>query len=303
MKPQDIQRINGLKQKLVYFDQNIHELPGIRSEANLDAFANQLNDSIRRIKYITTIRDKTISDSITDPLLLSFNPIKAASWHKASGNLDEAFWLIFLITHFGKNHKTGWELLRNFYSGLGANVLWSWERLTDDLQAFEAWVQNNLNSFGGMRFGNHRKFESVSNMKNTITTYAEWIGGAYNHEEKFHQIRNEVGDNPTDFFHGLYESMTSVFRFGRTGRFDYLCLVGKMGLADIEPGSIYLTGATGPKEGIKLLLNAPRLRSRQIDEVMKNLCDHLDLYFGMQVLEDALCNWQKNPSLYKYFGG
>jgi hypothetical protein len=30
---------------------------------------------------------------------------------------------------------------------------------------------------------------------------------------------------------------------------------------------------------------------------------HLELYFGMQVLEDSLCNWQKKPDNYVYFGG
>ncbi|HFG2021903.1 TPA: hypothetical protein ACGF54_003024 [Vibrio cholerae] len=23
----------------------------------------------------------------------------------------------------------------------------------------------------------------------------------------------------------------------------------------------------------------------------------------MQIMEDALCNWQKSPDIYKYFGG
>jgi len=47
--------------------------------------------------------------------------------------------------------------------------------------------------------------------------------------------------------------MNDVERFGRTAKFDYLTMVGKLGLAAIEPGSTYMQGATGPLKGARLL--------------------------------------------------
>lgn len=81
-------------------------------------------------------------------------------------------------------------------------------------------------------------------------------------------------------------------------------MVGKLDLAHIEPGSAYLKGATGPLTGARLLLGnrkTPALSAADLDECLVKL--DAELGVGMQVLEDALCNWQKSPKQFKKFRG
>jgi hypothetical protein len=98
--------------------------------------------------------------------------------------------------------------------------------------------------------------------------------------------------------------MSSVRRFGRIAKFDYLTMLGKLGLAPIEPGSAYLGEATGPKRGAQLLfqgsLNA-KVPTRDLDTWLNELEEALGV--GMQVLEDAICNWQKSPRRFVHFRG
>ncbi len=97
--------------------------------------------------------------------------------------------------------------------------------------------------------------------------------------------------------------MGAVISFGRTARFDYLCMLGKLGLAAIEPGSTYMDGATGPFDGAKLLFGneAKGMTRRELDALLIDLGAALNV--GMQVIEDALCNWQKSPGKFKAFRG
>jgi hypothetical protein len=105
-------------------------------------------------------------------------------------------------------------------------------------------------------------------------------------------------------FDDLYQSMKAVKRFGRTARFDYLAMVGKVGLAPIEPGSAYLENSTGPITGARLLFGGRKtaeLSPRELNQQLVEL--NTELNVGMQVLEDALCNWQKSPNQLKRFRG
>jgi hypothetical protein len=94
--------------------------------------------------------------------------------------------------------------------------------------------------------------------------------------------------------------MDAVASFGRTARFDYLTMVGKLGLAQIEPGSTYMQGSTGPLQGARLLFGEAA-SAAALDAWLVELDGVLDV--GMQVLEDALCNWQKSPEKFIPFRG
>jgi hypothetical protein len=98
--------------------------------------------------------------------------------------------------------------------------------------------------------------------------------------------------------------MHAVRRFGRTARFDYLAMVGKLGLAQIEPGSAYIQGSTGPVVGARLLFGGRKnadLSALYLDQWLVEIDAELNV--GMQVLEDALCNWQKSPVKFDRFRG
>ena len=80
-------------------------------------------------------------------------------------------------------------------------------------------------------------------------------------------------------------------------------MVGKLDLAPIEPGSTYMPGATGPLTGARLLFGKPKATAAALDGQLVLLNAYLKLRFGMQVLEDALCNWQKSPAKFVPFRG
>src|ERR1700722_1092688 len=91
-----------IKAKLISFKKN-KNLPGIDTTAKLDCFTRHIVDSIKRIQLVTDIRDKIQNPDSIDVTRNYFNPLKAAIYHKQHGNIDEAFWLVFLATHFGED--------------------------------------------------------------------------------------------------------------------------------------------------------------------------------------------------------
>lgn len=118
------------------------------------------------------------------------------------------------------------------------------------------------------------------------------------------QLHRTVGQDPEAVFEALYGSMDAVRRFGRLGKFDFLTMLGKLGIAPVEPGSAFLKGATGPLGGARLLMggriDAP-MSASSLDVKLSELGRRLGL--GMQVLEDSLCNWQKSPDAHRQFRG
>jgi|SRR6185312_12757341 len=288
-----------IREKLLTYNRKV-PLPGIATLNRLDCLLNQINDSIKRVNVIIELRDTIHSSYCIDPTNEDFNPLKAAVYYKLQGNLDEAFWLIFLSTHFGDDDENGtnWNHVRNVYRALGDIPYWKWEKVSSDIGGFRQWLQSNkqaLQSTG--RFGNHRKYESLldAHTGQTIASYINWIGENHRHQDLFNSLYSQAGTNSHIAFDMLYKSMEVVWRFGRTSKFDYLSMVGKLGLAHIEPGHPYLQDATGPLEGAKLLFGNLILNTKVLNSRLWELGVHLDLYFGMQIMEDAICNWQKSP--------
>lgn len=97
--------------------------------------------------------------------------------------------------------------------------------------------------------------------------------------------------------------MSEVKSFGRLAKFDYLTMLAKLGLTQIEPGATYMAGATGPVRGARLLFGDShgQRSGPELDSYLTALGKKTGL--GMQVLEDALCNWQKSPTTFVAFRG
>lgn len=287
-----------------------HLFPGIADEAHLVCLSEQIKDSVRRIRYIDAINARKHDQAVKDPRSDAFDPYKAAVLNFREGNLDEACWLVFLATHFGKHLKTKWKLLQAVYGASNLDLYWDWEHVSQDIDGFKAWlVQNEDAIVQSGSYGNHRKYESAKAGANrgigeVVGSYLAWVGGSRSHAKKFELER--ANSSPRESFARLYLSMRNLASFGRTGKFDYLTMVGKLGLAPIEPGMLYLNDATGPLKGSALLLGHEVKTAEQISKAEKVL-NHLEKYlgykFGMQVLEDALCNWQKSPDSYQRFRG
>ena len=285
-------------------------LPGIQNAARRAVYVQQLVDSIRRVRFISAIAARDIHPSRGDGLNEMFDPIKAAILRMRAGDIEEACWLVFLFVHFGKHAKSGYRYAREVYGALGTREPWTFANVSADVGGFRAWldVHNEELSRGSARgFGNHRKYESLAAYKpngtgEAVATYVEWVRGYGNHAALIATALAQSNGSPTVAFDVLYRTMSAVTRFGRTARFDYLTMLGKLGLAAISPGSAYFSGATGPVVGARLMLQGNLEHELPISEL-----DHRvflmtqQLGVGMQEMEDSLCNWQKSPDNYFRF--
>ena len=313
MRPRDRTRALELKATLSAFSANYHLLSGISDERACDCLVEQLLESIRRLQYVQVMLQREVSEQRADPAGDGFDPLLGAMWHLRQGNRDESFWLVFLFVHFGKHRSAGWRYAREVYAGVGSGGIWTWARVSVDTAGFRAWLhdqQGMLRREGVPRgFGNHRKYQSLdahsqSGTGAAVETYVRWIDPPRAHDELFTDALVASQNVPETAFDLLYQSMNAVASFGRTAKFDYLSMIGKLGLARIKPGKTYMHGATGPSQGARLLLYGKRdskARVADLETVLTALGSELDV--GMQVIEDALCNWQKSPKLFRPFRG
>lgn len=276
---------------------------------NRQAFLEQVLESIHRVNFVEVIRDRDISPLRGDPSSELFDPLKAAILHQRAGEIDEAFWLVFLFVHFGKNAQGGWRYAREVFGRLGDGARWDWRSVSTNPYAFRTWLRVHQDQLkrpdapGG--FGNHRKRESLDADSATgtaavVESYVAWIAPPRAHADMVAEVSAQCGNDPKRTFDRLYNSMNAVIRFGRLARFDYLTMLGKLGLAKIIPGSPYLEGSSGPRKGAALLFGAT-----ESADVLDSWIVELDseLQVGMQVLEDAICNWQKSPEKFIPFRG
>jgi len=294
-----------LEGRLLDFHKTTMPLPGIAHTENMLSLIEQLIDSLHRVEYVHTIRKRPISPKRSDPTNTLFDPIRAAAL-ASNEQSEEAFWLVFLATHCGRNLKTEWLLCREL-CGAYENEPWTWARVSADPQAYGAWLEERRETFSG-KFGNHRKYESLkpgpSGTATAVATYVAWVKGYGSHAEMIARALTQAQFNQRIAFALLNHQMRNVMRFGRTGRFDYLTMLAKLGLAAIDADSTYLNEATGPKRGARLLFDGridSNTGARTLEKRVAMLEQHLGV--GMQVMEDAMCNWQKSPSKYVAFRG
>lgn len=295
-----------LEAALADFSANERPLPGIKNPAARATLAMQMVASLRRLDYTAILRRRHISPERANPESPLFDPERAAILYARAGRLDEAFWLVFLATHFGEHPKHGWRRLQDIYWGLGSGT-WSWERTSADPNAFRSWLRDNIVRIGG-GFGNHRKYaslkaDSAQGTAAVVESYIDWVGPKRSHAAVVGELVRAGGNHPHAIFDRFYNSM-KVKQFGRLGKFDFLALIGRLELAPISPGSAYLKGATGPLNGARLLFGGKpdaALGVGTLQGWLQDLDAKLDV--GMQVMEDSLCNWQKSPRRFVHFRG
>jgi hypothetical protein len=293
-----------LKQRLLKFERMVGPVSGILEDANREAFVGQLVDSIHRIEYISAMKSRVISAKRCDPNEPDyFDPLLGSIYAQQQGDTEESFWLVFLFTHFGKNFRGGWRYAREVYGRLGQGGLWDWSSVKQNPSGIGIWIDDNLAQLSrpGGGFGNHRKYESLVSAGAVVQSYVDWVGPMESHHEVMETARVATGGDPVAMFDHLYHSMNAVHRFGRTAKFDYLTMVGKMDLAPIRPGSTYVAQATGPRMGGRIFFGRPEMKNAELEENFNRLAACLEV--GPQVIEDAICNWQKSPGKFIAFRG
>lgn len=311
MTPQNhSMRARQIEKAIDRFEKTVGPLPGLVPEGFRTSFIRQIVDSEQRANYPRVLAARGVDPASADPSTTAFDPLRASIVHNHAGNYDEAAWMIFLFVHFGKHRRAGWRYARDIYGRLGSSPTWDWAAVSSDVTSFRYWLDENQDAIrsapGPQGFGNHRKYESLNAWEDSgtgaaVESYVDWVLEAGSgHEARFDQVRSLT---PQAGFDRLYKSMDVVMRFGRVARFDYLTMLMKIGLLNIAPGHTYLKSATGPLRGASLLVHgdptsgSPRDLEKRLDEVAG------ELQITPDVLEDAICNWQKKPETYVRFSG
>lgn len=303
----DQEKFNSYDARLDTFAEETQPLVGLSSDAKKRCFVLQLIDSARRIEFLQTKAVRASSQSLHQPYSGSFDPFGGAAVFDKAGKRDDAYWLIFLATFCGKHKDDGWNLTEDIYGRFGQGGIWDWQAVSVDPAAFEQWLADaypEVTKAGrSRRFGNHRKFETLKpgskGMGHSVSTYLAWIGQYGSHEAMIANAHATVGQNPQAVFEFLYGELDQVARFARLGKFDLLCNWSNLLIAPIFPDKAYIKGSTGPVQGARLLFG--NLSVADLEEKSAMLAEALEI--SPQAVEDALCNWQKAPSRYRYFKG
>lgn len=308
MRIKDQAKSNQLATQLDDFSQNHTPLKGMNNAQRKTTLIAQIVDSIRRTEYLRMISIRSSSVSLSTPYSGSFQPLAGATVMHKAGRVDDAYWLVFLATHFGKHKVDGWNLTEDIYGKFGQGGVWDWNAASQNPQAIANWLQANypnVTSAGrSRRFGNHRKYETLkpgsTGTGHAIATYVDWINTHGSHQALIQNAQAAVGQNPQEVFAFLYRELDNVARLGRLGKFDLLCNLSNLQIAPIYPDKGYIKEATGPKSGAQLLFG-DALTTSQLEDACVDLATHLNV--SAQVIEDSLCNWQKSPDVYVYFNG
>ena len=302
------EKFNDIANLLDTFGDDVRPLVGLGNNQKKLVLVAQLIDSIRRIEYARVKSMRAGSANLHTPYSGSFEPFGGAAVLHKAGRMDDACWLIYLATHFGKHRTDGWHLTEDIYGRFGQGGIWDWTAASQYPLGISDWLETiypHITSAGrSRRFGNHRKFETLKpgpkGTGHAFATYIEWIGQYGSHQALINSAQACVGQNPKDVFAYLYKDLGNVAKLGRLGRFDLLCNLSNLLIAPILPDKAYIIGSTGPKEGAKLLFGSD-LSMRDLEDTCVRLAEYLDV--SPQVVEDALCNWQKSPEKYVYFRG
>ena len=309
LPPGDRDEAGRLREVLGALRTGADALRGLPDDDHLDVLVAHLIESQRRTRYIERVMHMPLSPAALDGASGGFDPLKGAMLKLRAGDHDEACWLVLLSVHFGRHRRAGWQLVGDFYTRLCDGERWDWPSTSADVIAMRGWLDVNfsdLRSRGG-RFGNHRKYESLNAWDPTgtghvLATYVDWVGGG-SHADRFADIGPPTM-TAQQRFAVVYSSLDPVGRFGRTARFDFLNMLGKLGLVDVEADSAHLSGATGPLAGARLLLDGSRASASRAAALEARLAPvQRALGVPFDVIEDALCNWQKSPVDFVPFRG
>ena len=267
------------------------ELAGLDTEESRARLVEKVVDSEKKLRALSM---RKFAGSI-DPSGRDFHPLKAIVKHFEAGDHDEAVWLAFLTTHFGQEAR---KTIRLFYGKFGQGQ-WNWEAVCHDPSAVGEWMASNPKKVKRLKFGNHRKHEtnnptSSVGTAGVIQSFSEWVKQT-GHGSPYRALRAAAnGKMPKAAFDNAYHKI-SVTRFGRTAKFDFLCLLGNLGVLEVSPPHCYLAEGTGPKRGaVQMVTGKKKGRiTAEVEKTMRRLRKHLGV--PVEAMEDALCNWQKHP--------
>jgi hypothetical protein len=303
IRPSETAFAHNLDAQLSAFSQNVTALPGVDDPIKRWVLVEQLIESKRRVDFVATLQKLSLSDDRANPHSDIFDPIRGAITLIRRNDEEEAFWLLYLATQFSKHSVDGWKLTRAVYGRLGTSPYWKWPTVSAHPSQFADWVSDNYSTLKNHRFGNHRKYETLKpnsrrGLGAAVKDYVERIS-VYGTQRDAIERKIAGLNDPHTQFERLFSFFNENLSWGRLATFDHVTMLQKVGLIGAIPGRTFLNGATGPRNGVDLLLSDVSLTIKQKESVIVELAGQLKL--GQQEMEDALCNWQKSPSKFIAF--
>lgn len=194
-----------------------------------EILAMQLIESMKRISYFQVLSNRDISPRRTDPQDPIFDPVRAILYLKDI-DYDEACWLTFLLVYTAENYQTNWNFMRQLYGGVNETL--TWELARNNPQMFPHLADMLSTSQRRPKFGNHRKYESLRRLPQVFDSYINLVKAYGGHKNLF---RHTDFGNKKEYFKWLFSIVESnICSFGRLSTFDYLSMMYKTGLANIE---------------------------------------------------------------------
>lgn len=264
----------------------------------IDTLSMQTIDSIRRVKIYETYQFRAdIADAKGLPYSYTSNPFSLAQ--RTSLSIETRVWVIYVATYFGKSDTSKWKLFNNV-AFRSDNSLITFEEIIDNKEGYFDYLRN-MNFFEGSKYSNHRKYtrKSLDGERGVLTSFEFML-----------DHMNQFCLNAFSPFDTIYQQALNIPNFGRMAAFDFTCSLSKCGLNVDQPTSMYHKYSTGPLDAINDILILAGVESPNNnlkvtfgDELLNWFNTNYEIYMLAQVLEDAICNWQKSPTSYfRYFG-
>jgi Alpha-glutamyl/putrescinyl thymine pyrophosphorylase clade 3 len=272
----------------------------LRSEIHankLNILAKQTNDSIRRIDIYESYKKRALQ-AVNKKLDFIHTSIPFVLAQRSDLSQINKVWVLYIATYFGKSNKSKWELFNRATFDNGASIM-LFENIQKDLNNYFKYL-SSFNFFDGCTYSNHRKFTAKRlTGENGVFVSMEYF---------VRNIDQYSVENNMDF-HSMYKLAEKIPNFGRLAAFDFSSSLVKCGLNIEEPQSMYAEHSTGPLNAIDLLLRLTKHKSssnakfKLCSDLMKWFQENTKIFMTGQVLEDALCNWNKNTSKYIKYSG
>lgn len=219
--------------------------------------------------------------------------VRLARIARDRGDRDEAIWRAFLAAHFGRASASPGEELSagHLLCAFEQEPYWTWSAVTSRDSELETWLKAHEVQLRTLKFGNHRKHESkkpdvLYGVLSSFVDFGQALGGS-----PLSALTFDAQLTPAERFGVAYVELTSSLRrFGRLGVFDFLVLLRDLDLVELEPDGCYLEGSTGPLQGARRLWGHSR-RVRELERLAMELSACAGV--GPEIVEDALCNWNK----------
>ena len=272
-------------------------LSGSIQKRKLHILAKQTYDSIRRIGIYENYKERAILASEQGlPFKHTSNPFILSQ--RTDLNLRDKAWIIYLATYFGKSDKSKWTLFNRAAFDLD-ELLIDFNQVSTDVDRYFKHL-SSFDFFEGCDYSNHRKFTAKNLIKDN---------GVFQSMEYVVKNIDDFAEATAIKFHDMYLMAKRIPNFGRLAAFDFSSSMVKCGFDVKEPISMYAEHSTGPLKALGLLLrltgnqDSTRSRNQLSSDLVEWFSRNSKVFMVGQVLEDLICNWQKNTMDYiRYMG-